>query len=44
MEEVGDKVGKMLNAEASHDQTVEGGMDQVEDEDTSIGLTKKYPW
>jgi hypothetical protein len=34
----------MLNAKASHDQTVEGHTDGADKEVTIDGLTKKYPW
>jgi hypothetical protein len=44
MEEVGKKVARMLNAEASHNWIIECNMDQAENEVTIEGLTKKYPW
>jgi hypothetical protein len=44
MEEVGKKVGRMLNAEALSNRTVEGQDDQVEEEATINGLAKKYLW
>jgi hypothetical protein len=44
MEEVGKKVARVLNAEASHNWIVECTTDQVENEVTVEGLTKKYPW
>ncbi len=34
----------MINAEASHDRTVEGRVDQADEEATSGGLVRKYPW
>jgi hypothetical protein len=42
MEDVGEQVVTMLNVEASHDHTVEGCIDQVEDDDTIVKLTKIY--
>jgi hypothetical protein len=44
IEEAGEKVGRMLSAEASQDWTVEGCADQTEDDDTLNGLANKYPW
>ncbi len=43
MEEVGGKVGRMLNEEVSRSRTVEGQDDQ-EEETTIEGLSQKYPW
>ncbi len=42
-EDIGEKVGRRLNAKAAHDWMVEGCADQKEDYDTIIGLMKKYP-
>jgi hypothetical protein len=42
MEEVDKIVGRMLNAEGSHDGTLEGHADQAEDEVTTERLLKKY--
>jgi hypothetical protein len=44
MEDVGNKLGRMLNAEASRNRTMKGQDDQVEEEATIDGLAKKYPW
>jgi hypothetical protein len=44
MEDVGEKVGRMLNAEASNGWTFEGREDQRKDDDTIAGLMKNYPW
>jgi hypothetical protein len=43
MEEVGEKVGRMLNEEASRGKVTDrqGGKD---DETTIEGLSKRYPW
>jgi hypothetical protein len=43
MEDVGEKVGRMLNEEASRNISVEG-QDEQEEETTMEGLSKKYPW
>ncbi len=43
IEEVGEKVGRMLSAEVLHGRTMEGHADQAEEEVTIEGLTKKYP-
>ncbi len=43
MEDVWDKVGRMLSTEASHHWKVEGCADQTEKKDTIEELTKKYP-
>jgi hypothetical protein len=43
MEDRGEKVERMLSAEASHDQTVEDRADKTKEEDIIAGLTKKYP-
>jgi hypothetical protein len=44
MEDSGEKVERMLSAEASHGQTVEDSADKTKEEDTIAGLTNKYPW
>jgi hypothetical protein len=44
MEDMGEKVGMMLSAEASRNRTVEGQDDQGEEVTTIEGLAKKYPW
>jgi hypothetical protein len=44
MQDVGEKVGRMLDAEASRNRMVEGQDDQGEEETTVKGVTKKYPW
>jgi hypothetical protein len=38
MGDFGKNIGKMLNAEASHDRAVESHADQTEDNDTIAGL------
>jgi hypothetical protein len=43
IEDVGNKVGCMLSAESSHDRTVEGLVDQMDEEATIDGLTRKCP-
>jgi hypothetical protein len=43
MEDVSKKFGRMLNAEASHEQTVDGHADHMEDNDTIAGQTKNLP-
>jgi hypothetical protein len=43
MEEVDRIVGRMLNAEGSHDGTLGGQADQAEDEVATERLLKKYP-
>jgi hypothetical protein len=43
MEDVGEKVGRMLTAEASRSWTVEGQDDQGQEETTIEGLSRKYP-
>jgi biopolymer transport protein ExbD len=42
-EDISEKVGRRLNAKASHDRMVECSADQKEDYDTIMGLMKKYP-
>jgi hypothetical protein len=44
MEDIGEKVGRILNAEASWSRTVEGQDNQGEEKTTIEGLSKKYPW
>ncbi len=34
----------MLSAEASHSQTMKGLADQMEEDNTILGLTKKFSW
>jgi hypothetical protein len=43
MEDLGEKVGWMLNTEPSCSRTVEGQDDQGEEDTTIEGVTKKYP-
>jgi hypothetical protein len=43
MEDLGEKVGWMLNTEPSSCRTVEGQDDQGEEDTTIEGVTKKYP-
>jgi hypothetical protein len=40
MEDFGKNVGRMLNAEPSHDRAVEDDADQTEDYDTIAGLPR----
>ncbi len=44
MEELGEKVGRMLSMETSHSQTFKDRADQADEKVTIDGLTKKYPW
>jgi hypothetical protein len=44
MEDVGDKVGHMLNMEASHDCTAEGQVNQTDKEAIIDKLTRKHLW
>ncbi len=44
MEDVGEKVWKMLSAETAHKQTVEGQANQMEEDNTIVGLARNYPW
>ncbi len=43
MEQVGEKVGRIKNEEASRGKTVEG-RDGQEEEKTTEGPLRKYPW
>jgi hypothetical protein len=42
IEDVGEKIGRMLSAEAFYDCTVEGRVDQIDGDDTIIRFTKEY--
>ncbi len=43
MGEVSEKVGKMPSVDASQDGTDEDPAEQVDDDNTITGVTKKYP-
>jgi hypothetical protein len=43
MEDIGERVRRMLRAEVPHGRTVEGCADQAEKEDTVAEFMKKYP-
>jgi hypothetical protein len=44
MEDMGYRVGRMLNDETSHNRTVVGHVDHTEEKATIDGLRKKYSW
>jgi hypothetical protein len=44
MEDMREKVGRMLSAEASRSWTVEGQDDQGQEGTTIERLSRKYPW